>query len=67
MPNKDHGVTLLRQAIGLSGLSARRFAVDVLARDERTIRRWLAGDSPLPAVVVTRLQRFLAALRGDVR
>lgn len=48
--------TLLRDAIAASGLSARRFAVDVLLRDERTVRRWLAGDSPIPAAVVRFLE-----------
>lgn len=46
---------LLIKAIEASGLSARRFAVEVLMRDERTIRRWLAGDSPIPEVVMVRL------------
>jgi hypothetical protein len=46
---------LLEAAIDASGLSARRFAVDVLLRDERTVRRWLAGDSPIPEVVLVRL------------
>jgi hypothetical protein len=45
-------VDLLSRRIEESGLSARRFAVDVLLRDERTIRRWLAGDSPIPKVVI---------------
>lgn len=48
---------LLRAAIEASGLSARRFAVEILLRDERTVRRWLAGDSPIPEPVV----RFLEA------
>jgi hypothetical protein len=43
-----------------SGLSARAFARDVLWRDERTVRRWLAGDSPVPAVVADRLREELA-------
>jgi hypothetical protein len=42
---------LLRAAIEASGLSARQYAVTVLLRDERTVRRWLAGDSPIPAPV----------------
>lgn len=42
---------LLRQRIDESGLSARAFAAQVLLRDERTIRRWLAGDSPIPVAV----------------
>jgi|GEM_PF-4581998 len=47
---------LLRAAIAASGLSARQFAMSVLLRDERTVRRWLAGDSPIPKIVVDRLQ-----------
>jgi len=53
---KTEQITLLKGIILASGLSARRFARDVLIRDERTIRRWLAGDSPMPAAVI----RFLA-------
>ena len=45
----------LRLAIIASGLSARRFAVEVLFRNERTIRRWLAGDTPIPAAVRKKL------------
>jgi len=48
-------IQILRSAIKVSGLSARRFAVEVLIRDERTIRRWLRGDSPIPAIVLERL------------
>lgn len=51
---------LLQKAIEASGLSARRFATEVLTRDERTIRRWLAGDSPIPKAVV----EFLEAKRA---
>lgn len=36
---------LLKRAIALSGLSARRFAVEILRRNERTIRRWLVGET----------------------
>ena len=49
---------LLRSAIEASGLSARRFAREVLIRDERTIRRWLAGDSPMPEPVVAKLREL---------
>lgn len=42
---------LLARRIEESGLAARRFARDVLRRDERTIRRWLALDSPIPQEV----------------
>ena len=48
---------LLRQRIDESGLSARRYAMEVLLRDERTVRRWLAGDSPVPDVVLRFLER----------
>lgn len=51
---------LLRAAITASGLSARGFAVDVLAVDERTVRRWLAGDSAVPGPVV-QLCRLIVA------
>ena len=33
-------------------LSASAFAREVLVREPRTLRRWLAGDSPIPMVVV---------------
>lgn len=37
---------MLREIIERSGLSSRRFAREVMAgRDERTVRRWLAGDT----------------------
>lgn len=36
---------LLRAQIEASGLSAVRFARDVLGRDPRTVRRWLAGET----------------------
>lgn len=49
---------LLAKRIEASGLSARRFAREVLLRDERTVRRWLAGDSPIPEPV-------MAFLRGE--
>ena len=49
----------LRAVIEASGLSARRFARDVLFRDERTVRRWLAGDSPIPEPVSSRLDAWL--------
>ena len=49
-------VKLLERRIAESGLSARRFAMEVLLRDERTIRRWLAGDSPIPDMVTQWLE-----------
>jgi hypothetical protein len=51
---------LLAAAIKASGLSARQYAERVLVRDERTIRRWLAGDSPIPKVVREMLEAQVA-------
>ncbi len=48
LPSEDNA--LLRQRIDESGLSIRRFAVEVMLREPRTIWRWLAG-SPIPGVV----------------
>ena len=42
---------LLSLRISQSGLSARKFAAKVLRRDERTLRRWLSSDSPIPTEV----------------
>lgn len=46
---------LLRQAIALSGLSARSFAA-LLDVDERAVRYWLAEERamPGPALVICR-------------
>lgn len=41
---------LLRDAIAASGLSARGFAA-LLDVDERTVRRWLAGERSVPGTV----------------
>jgi hypothetical protein len=55
--NKDaRTAILLRDMIHGSGMSARAFAEKMLLRDERTVRRWLAGDSPIPAPVVRWLE-----------
>lgn len=42
---------LIRAAIAASGLSARQYAERVMIRDERTIRRWSSGVSPIPNIV----------------
>ena len=44
-------VTLLREAVRTSGLSAQAYARKILMRNPRTVRRWLAGDSPIPEAV----------------
>lgn len=43
---------LLRQRVEESGLSGVQFAERVLLRDRRTVQRWIAGESPIPAVVL---------------
>lgn len=50
------GLSLLQRAIAASGLSASRYAREVLIRDERTIRRWLTGESPIPQAVLDYLR-----------
>ena len=49
---------LLSAAIAKSGLSARQFAMKLMARDERTIRRWLAGN-PIPPMARAWLVAYL--------
>lgn len=50
---------LLRTAINRSGLSARAFAVRMAWSNERTIRRYLAGETPLPAAIREGCERVL--------
>ncbi len=57
MKTRAEQIELLRARVEASGLSARRFATEVLRRDERTLRRWLSGESPIPHAVL----EFLAA------
>jgi DNA-binding transcriptional regulator YiaG len=45
-------LALLRQAIDSTTGSARAFA-GAIGVDERTIRRWLAEERPIPGPVVT--------------
>lgn len=54
-------LTRLRAAIAASGLSAVIYARTVLIRDPRTVRRWLAGDSPIPESVIQYLERHADA------
>jgi hypothetical protein len=42
---------LVADAVAVSGLSARQFAFGILGVDERTVRRWLAGDRDVPGTV----------------
>jgi hypothetical protein len=55
-----HQVTdaeLLRLAILKSGLTVNRFAAEIMSRDERTIRRWLAGQ-PIPQAAKQWLENY---------
>lgn len=55
-PGAANNLSALRKAIRRSGKSDRQFALQVLGRDERTLRRWLAGESPIPSVVLKTLK-----------
>ena len=46
--NRDPDRDILEARITESGISAKKFADLVLKRDERTLRRWRAGESPMP-------------------
>lgn len=50
----------LKKLIKASGLSVEQFARTIVLREPRTVFRWLAGDSPIPKVVV----KFLRGCRG---
>jgi len=52
---------LIRQAISHSGLSARRWAALVRV-NERTVRRWLAGDSEIRDAQLRALVERLAGM-----
>ena len=52
-------VELLRAAIAAAGGSARAFARRPLLRNERTVRRWLAGERPIPAEVREYLEEVV--------
>lgn len=66
MPQSDP--ELVQSAIDAAGLSARRFAVEVLDVDERTVRRWLGAERDVPGPVrqicraVVRRPRLAAEL-----
>jgi hypothetical protein len=49
---------LLKLAIAKSGLTIRRFASQVVAREDRTVRRWLAGQ-PIPKVARAWLEAYV--------
>ena len=45
-------VALLKRRIAESGLTGADFARLVLTRAPRTMRRWMAGDNPIPQHVL---------------
>ena len=49
---------LLKLAIARSGLSVRQFARQIVGREDRTIRRWLAGQ-PIPDAAKGFLEAYL--------
>jgi DNA-binding transcriptional regulator YiaG len=50
---------LLRQAITATTESARAFAA-MIGSDERTVRRWLAGDRSIPGPVLALCRLLIA-------
>lgn len=55
----DSPAALAVQAIAASGLSVVQFAERIAWRDERTVRRWIEGDT-IPERAQDRLRWFLA-------
>lgn len=45
-------VKKLAQVIEASGLTQEQWAKTVAIRERRTVTRWLAGESPIPQVVI---------------
>lgn len=50
---------LLQSCVDLSGFSRRQFGFQLLARDERTLGRWLDLERPMPRLVREWLTRYL--------
>lgn len=59
-PARRAHVELLRNALAASKMLAQDFARNVLLRDERTLRRYLNGEVPIPGVVVEFLTDYMA-------
>ena len=51
---------LITAAVAAAELSARQFAERIMGRDERTIRRWTAGEVAIPPHARAFLARWLA-------
>lgn len=48
---------LLARSLERSGLKVKAYAEVILLRSERTLYRWLSGDTPIPSPVSRRLAR----------
>lgn len=55
----------LQRLIRESGIGLPDFARSVLARNPRTLERWLSGDSPISPVVQSWLERVTVVRRSD--
>jgi hypothetical protein len=55
-------VELLKACVAHSGLSVRRFALEVVGREDRTVRRWMAGQ-PIPKAAKAFLVTYLQSAR----
>jgi hypothetical protein len=49
---------LVARAVAASGLSIRQFALRIVGREPRTVRRWLAGQ-PIPKAARAFLEAYL--------
>lgn len=61
---QENARTQLVAAIKASGLSARQYFKTVLMRNERSGRRWVAGDSPIPREVIKFLEGSQTRAKG---
>jgi hypothetical protein len=61
--NEEHKA-LLSALITQSGLSIAEFARIVVGRDERTVRRWLAGTTEIPDTAAEWLARVSVEVNG---
>ena len=54
----------LRAAIRSSGMPAEQYARRILIRDDRLVRRWLAGETAIPEAVITFLDPEMQSHQG---
>jgi DNA-binding transcriptional regulator YiaG len=52
---------LLERALAKSGLSLRKFAEQLVARDERTVRRWREGSQTIPETALRWMRHYVDA------